>query len=152
MSGWFSAPKDLDDYEARLDWQVTAKDTLTGFATHNVGFPWFPPRARPLCTGEVANFGYKTFIWHVAETHTINPNTINDCALPGSIFDRSGRARIRLRPQVALSPQPDSAQRGLPKMTFTGYAGIGDYGMGLYTSAPDGELWRTSPTCMGGIL
>ena len=139
--GLISAPKDLDDYESRLDWQLTTKDTLTGFYTHNVGFPWFAAQSTPPLYGQVANSGYKTFIWHVAETHTINPNTINDLRFAWFNFRqiRTGQ-NPGFDPRSLFPQQPDSAQRGLPKMTFTGYAGIGDYGMGLYTSAPDGEL------------
>jgi hypothetical protein len=139
--GLVSAARDFDDYELRLDWQVTAKDTLTGFATHNVGFPWFQPENTPPTYGNGANFGYKTIIYQLAETHTFSSNMINDLRIGWFNFPqiRDGQ-NANIDPTSLFPQQPESGQRGLPKMTFTGYAPIGDYGQGRYSYAPDVEL------------
>jgi len=144
--GLVSAARDFDDYEARVDWQVTAKDTLTGFATHNVGFPWFQPQGSPPTYGGGANFGYKTIIYQLAEAHTFGTNTINDLRVGWFNFPqiRTGQ-NANIDPTSLFPQQPESAQRGLPKMTIQGYSTpaygtIGDYGQGLYSYAPDVEI------------
>jgi hypothetical protein len=144
--GLVSAARDFDDYEVRLDWQVTAKDTLTGFASHNVGFPWFQPQGSPSTYGGGSNFGYKTIIYQAAETHTFSPNTINDLRVGWFNFPqiRNGQ-NSNIDPTALFPQQAESAQRGLPKMFITGYSQpaygtIGDYGQGLYSYQPDVEI------------
>jgi len=139
--GQVSAARDFDDYEARLDWQLSDKDSLTGFFTHNVGFPWAQPRGTPPNYGNGANFGYKTIIFHLAESHTFSPNTINEIRVGWLNFPqiRSGQ-NPNFDPTSLFPQQPASPQRGLPNMSFTGYGGIGDYGQGLYRYQPSVEI------------
>lgn len=148
--GLVSAARDFDDYEGRVDWQVTAKDTLTGFFSHNVGFPWFQPEGTPPTYGNGVNFGYKTISYQLAETHTFNPNTINDLRVGWFNFPqiRTGQ-NPNIDPTTLFPQQPESGQRGLPKMTLTGYAPIGDYGQGLYPYAPNAEILENFTHVLG---
>lgn len=153
--GEISAPKDFDAYDLRLDWQISPKDSLTGFYTRNVASPWFQALGTPPNYGNGSNFGYKTYIYQLVETHIFSPSTINDFHLGWFNFPqvRVGQ-NLNFDPRSLFPQQPASAQRGLPKMDFTGvttagnqlsgpvslYAGIGDYGNGLPSYQPNVEI------------
>ena len=137
--GVVSAARDYDAYDARLDYQLSAKDSLAGFFTHNVGVPWFQPQGTPQNYGNGAAFGYKTSLYHIAESHTFSPNTINDFRVGWLNFPqiRSGQ-NLNFDPRSLFPQQPISTQRGLPTMTYTGYEQIDDYGQG--------GGWRQQPS------
>lgn len=121
--------KDFDAYDSRLDWQISAKDSLTGFFTHNYGFPWVQPAGSPPNYGNGSNYGYETVEYHIAEAHTFNSNTLNDIRIGWLNYpqDRSGQ-NLNFDPTSLFPQQQESAQRGLPVMNFTGYGRIGDLG------------------------
>ena len=139
--GLVSSGRDYDDYEVRLDWQLSTKDSLAGFFTHNVGNPWAQPRSPFPNYDNGENFGYKTILYHIAETHVFSSNTINDLRVGWLDFPqiRSGQ-NTNFDPRSLFPQQPVSAQRGLPNMSIGGYGGIGDYGLGIYSYQPSLEI------------
>lgn len=159
-----SAAKDFNAYDLRLDWQISPKDSLTGYYTRNVANPWFQPLGTPPNYGNGSNFGYKTFIYQLVETHVFGPRTLNDFHLGwfNNPQIRVGQ-NLNFDPRSLFPQQPASGQRGLPKMDFTGitslsnqlanpvtlYAGLGDYGNGIASYQPDIEFKDNFTHVMG---
>jgi hypothetical protein len=127
--GLVSAPKDFDVYDLRLDYQLSPKDSLTGYFNHNRAFPYFVAMGTPPTYGNGTDYGSEAVIYHLAEQHSFGSNTINDIRLGWLNFpeNRSGQ-NLNFDPTSLFPQQVESAQRGLPKMSYTGYAGIGDLG------------------------
>ena len=141
--GLVSSARDFNDYDLRLDYQLSTKDALTGYYNHNRGFPWFQPLgSTPPNYGNGSDFGYKTVVYHVAETHSFSANSINDIRIGWLNFpqNRSGQ-NLDFDPRSLFPQQAESAQRGLPNMSFVGYGSIGDFGSRHLSSyAPSLEL------------
>jgi Carboxypeptidase regulatory-like domain len=127
--GSVSVPKNFDDYDLRLDYQLSAKDSLMGYYNHNRGYPWFQPLGTPPNYGNGSDFGYKTVMYMVGETHIFGSNTVNDVRLRWLNFpqNRSGQ-NLDFNPTSLFPQQEESDQRGLPDMNFLGYNPIGDFG------------------------
>ena len=139
--GVVSSPRDFNAYDLRVDWQLSSKDSLTGFYSRNVASQWFVPLGTPPNYGNIANAGYKTFIYQISETHAFNSNTINDFRVGWFNFPqiRTGQ-NLNFDPVQLFAQQPESEQRGIPKVNLKGYNGMGDYGRGFYFHAPDVEI------------
>ena len=95
----------------------------------------------PASYGQGGNFGYKTFGYTLAETHTFNPHTLNDFRF--AWFDHpSIRTGINqdLDPTTLFPQLTKSPNRGMPTMSMTGYTGMFyDYGTGYYGHGWDFE-------------
>jgi len=108
----------------------------------NVGDPLNVYQAYPSTYGQGGNFGYKTFGYTAAETHTFSPYVVNDLRI--AWFDHpSIRQGINLDfDPTTLFPQlTKSTNRGLPTMLISGYTGMFyDYGQGYYGHGADAEL------------
>jgi hypothetical protein len=104
--------------------------------------PWFQPLGYPPNFGNGAHFGYKTKLYHIAESHTFSPNTINDFRIGRLDFPQiRGGQNLDFDPRSLFPQQPVSNQRGLPIMNYTGYGSINDYGaVGGWRQQPDVEL------------
>lgn len=128
--GTVSAPKDFDVYDLRLDYQLSAKDSLTGYYNHNTEFPWFQALGTtPQDYGNGSDFGSDVVIYQLTETHTFGSNMINALRVnwENEPQDRSGQ-NLNFDPRSLFPQQEESAQRGLPDMSFAGYDTIGDFG------------------------
>ena len=141
FTGLVTAPRDFNAYDARIDYHLSTDDNLSFIYTRNVAGPWFQARGTPSSYGNGSNFGYKTFIYNLTETHIFSPSTLNELRVAWFNFPqiRAGQ-NLDFDPRSLFPQQADSAQRGLPNMRITGYSSIGDYGAGTYRYSPNLEL------------
>jgi hypothetical protein len=125
--GAVAIPRDYDVYEARLDWQISAKDTLTGYFNRNQDLPWWAWGGGPATYGNNTNNGTLVTIYHLAWARSISSNTINDIRL-GWLNEPQHRLgqNFNIDPTSLFPQQVESDTRGLPDMSMTGYAKIGD--------------------------
>jgi len=140
-TGVVSAARNFDAYDLRLDYQLSGTDNLNFSYSRNIGNPWFQPQGTPPNYGNGTNFGYKTFIYNLTETHTFSPNTLNEVRIGWFNFPqiRTGQ-NLDFDPRSLFPQQPESTQRGLPQVTIGGYSPIRDYGRGSYRYSPNLEL------------
>jgi len=137
-------------WDLRTDYHPSAHDSLFGVYSHSVGDPWFDPLNSPPTYGNGQNYGYKTYTLSGTETHTFGKSTIN--SLRAAWFDHES---IRSGQNGTFNPYPlfpqltPSNNRGLPKMTFTGYNSIGDIGLADYTREYDVEITDDFTHVMG---
>ncbi len=132
----------VNSLDARIDYQISAKDQLFGVYTRNIGDPMNVYQAYPSTYGQGGNFGYKTFGYTATETHTFSPYIVNDLRV--AWFDhpniRQGM-NLDFDPTTLFPQLTKSTNRGLPTMLISGYTGMFyDYGQGYYGHAADAEL------------
>ncbi|HYM13805.1 MAG TPA: carboxypeptidase-like regulatory domain-containing protein, partial [Bryobacterales bacterium] len=140
--GLVSTAQDTNVSDVRIDYQISAKDSLYGVYSRNVGFPWEWPLGTPPTYGNGSNYGYKTFGYSVVETHTFNPGTLNDLRLAWFNHPsiRSGQ-NLDFDPRTLFPGLTPSPNRGLPTMSMTGYTGMfTDIGKGYYGQGVSEEL------------
>jgi hypothetical protein len=150
-TGLVTAPRDFNAYDSRIDYRLSAKDDISFVYTRNVAGPWFQARGTPPNYGNGSNFGYKTFIYNLTETHIFSPSTLNELRVAWFNFPqiRAGQ-NLNFDPTSLFPQQAESPQRGLPTMKFAGYSGIGDYGAGYYRYSPDLEINENFTHVHGG--
>jgi hypothetical protein len=136
-----SRAQNVNSADVRLDYHISDKDQLYGVYNRSIGDPWEVFMGYPSTFGNASNYGYKTFGYSLAETHTFSPTVLNE--FRAAWFDhpsiRSGQNQdfdpTTLFPQLTKSPN-----RGLPTMGMTGYTSITDIGKGYYNHGFDWEL------------
>lgn len=140
--GLVSTAQDVNALDARVDYQISSRDSLYGIYSRNVGSPWQWALGTPSTYGNGSNYGYKTFSYTLVETHTFSPSMVNELRV--SYFDhpgiRSGQ-NLNFDPRSLFPQLTASPNRGLPTMTITGYTGMfTDIGTGYYGHEPDVEF------------
>ncbi len=141
------AAQTVNEINTRIDYHISDKDQLYGVYTRNIGDPLGVIASYPSTYGQGANYGYKTFGYSLVENHTFSPTLLNDFRF--SWFDHPS-IRIGMNQDfdpTTLFPQlTKSTNRGLPKMTMSGYTGMFyDYGTGYWGHAFDME-WADNIT------
>jgi len=139
--GLVSTAQDVNASDLRIDYQISDRDSLYGIYSRNVGFPWEWPLGYPSTYGNASNYGYKTFTYTLAETHTFGPSMVNE--FRAAYFNhpgiRSGQ-NLNFDPRSLFPQLTPSPNRGLPTMNILGYTGMfHDYGKGYYGQEPDVE-------------
>jgi len=134
-------PNDFDAYDARLDYQLTAKDNLSAFVTHIVGDPWGASEGTPPNWGNGEHFGFQNISYQLVETHIFSPTTTNDVHVNWHYepLQRSGQD-ANFDPRTLFPQITPSVQRGLPTINWTGYSGISDYGIQGWMQQPGMEF------------
>ncbi len=125
-----AVPRDFDIYDLRLDYQLSAKDSVTGFFNHHTDLPWFSASGTtPQAYGNGSNYGANVVIYQLAEEHTFGPTTFNAFRLGWENEPQHDDGQnLNFDPTSLFPQQATSAQRGLPDMTFLDYGSIGDTG------------------------
>ena len=123
---------DVNRYSIRSDYKATTVDSLTVSGNFSVGDPYFIMRGTPANYGNWSNGGYTTKSAAVSWTRTLKKQSINE--FRASYFSH---ASVRLGQNLDFNPQTifpglygPLPVGGLPLVTITGYASIGDYGGG----------------------
>jgi hypothetical protein len=131
----------VNKWDTRVDHTISSRDSIFGVYSWSVGSPWFNPLGTPPTYGNGDNYGYKTFTLSATETHTFSPHTLN--SFKAAWFDhassRSGQ-NAGFNPYSLFSQFTPTNNRGLPNVTMTGYATIGDVGLGLFAPQYDIEF------------
>ncbi|TAM79227.1 MAG: TonB-dependent receptor [Acidobacteria bacterium] len=139
--GLVSTAQDVNAADLRIDYQISDRDNLYGIYSRNVGDPWEWPLGYPPTYGNASNYGYKTFTYTLVETHTFNPNMVNE--FRAAYFNHPGiRSGVNLNfdPRSLFPQLTPSSNRGLPTMGISGYSGMfHDSGKGYYGQEPDVE-------------
>lgn len=139
--GLISSAQNVNSADVRIDYHISDKDQLYGVYTRSIGDPWGVFMGYPSTFGNASNYGYKTFGYSLAETHTFSPTVLNE--FRAAWFDhpsiRSGQ-NLDFDPTTLFPQLTKSPNRGLPTMTMTGYTQIYDLGKGYYGHGFDWEL------------
>ncbi len=139
--GLVSTAQNVNAADLRIDYQISDRDSIYGIYSRNVGFPWGWALGTPPTYGNGSNYGYKTFNYTLVETHTFNPNMVNE--FRAAYFNhpgiRSGQ-NLNFDPRSLFPGLTASPNRGLPTMGISGYSGMfTDIGKGYYGQEPDLE-------------
>src|SRR5215831_8148484 len=118
--------------ETRMDWQISEKDMVNGFFRFSYSNNWFQAAGTPPNYGNNANFRDKDWAGSITETHTFGPTAINEfrIAYRNYIQARQGQ-NFDLKPWTLVPAIPVQNTGGLPTVTFSGYAGLSDWGAGI---------------------
>jgi hypothetical protein len=123
----------VNRWDLRLDHKLNERDQIFGVYSSSVGLPWFAPQGTPPTYGNRENGGYKSFTVSTTYTHLFSSHTSN--ALRFGWFDhasiRSGQ-NTTFDPYSVFSQFQRSENRGVPNISMTGYAAIGDSGIDYY--------------------
>ncbi|WP_260706751.1 TonB-dependent receptor [Edaphobacter flagellatus] len=114
----------------KLDHQLNSKHTITVGGIYSIGDPYFVSLGTPANYGNFSNAGYTTQSAFARDTYVITPHLLNE-ARYGYLSHRS----VRVGQNTGFDPStlfpslygPFSVG-GLPNVSMTGLAGLGDYG------------------------
>ena len=128
-----SVADDVNEYQARIDYQISHSDSVYGVFSKNGTGPYQSAGGYPPEYGNDSDFGYHDYSMAVTENHTFGPTTINEFHIQTY---RHGTNRygenVNFNP-LSLFPQlTPSSNRGLPAMNISGYTGMW-YDRGLYS-------------------
>ncbi len=121
---------DVNRYSARVDHQLTPKDSFSAILNYSKGSPYFVYNGGPNQFGNFSDGGYITKSATLAYTRSISAATINEFH-----YAYFSHASIRVGQNLTFNPAslfPQLYQPlplgGLPTMNITGYSGITDSG------------------------
>lgn len=129
--------------EVRIDYKLSSRDSIYGVYAQRVADPWGVTNANyPNNYGQTID-SYSERNVSASETHTFNPNTINEIrAAFGDYATRFSGQNLSFDPSSLWPQNPASIFHGLPTITITSeYSSLfHDYGTGLYTPRKDVEF------------
>ena len=134
-------PKHVNEYDLRVDYQLSSKDSVFLFLNQNDGFPWGQPSANmpsPSNYGNGTDWGYETYNASLTETHTFSPAMLNSFRLAYFNHPVNGSGQNLTFDPTTLFPQLTVGNnRGLPTMTINGYTGMwNDEGLSNWIENP----------------
>ena len=121
-----------NNWQARIDGQLTSQDSVTVFYDQSRGLPWFYGGQGPANYSNFTNHGYNWVNASATEMHTFNPHMINEFRA-GWVFayrNKDGQ-NIGFQPWTIFPgmPAPASRDGGLPSINQSGYRGMNDQGL-----------------------
>jgi Carboxypeptidase regulatory-like domain len=116
----------LNGLDARLDGQLSAKDSVHGTVHRSVGDPWSEATgATPAGYGNEGDRGYTHSSFSATETHMFSPTTVNEGRGAWTKWGQSNSGQnTDFNPQSLFPQLPVANNGGLPTMNVTGYTGM----------------------------
>jgi hypothetical protein len=139
----FGLPVHVNEYDLRVDYQLSSKDSVFLYLNQNDGNPWGQPSGgTPPNYGNGTNWGYETYNANLTETHTFNPTTLNSFRLSYFVHPVNGAGQNLTFDPTSLFPQLTVGNnRGLPNMSINGYTGMWtDEGVANWIQNPIAEI------------
>lgn len=117
--------RNVNSFDARIDYNLSNKDRLFGVYAQRATGPWWTSNA-----SFVPNYGngrqvYKNYTVTASETHTFNANTLNTLRLAwGDYIQQFEGQNTDFNLQTLFPSSPATLYFGLPQITATGYNGL----------------------------
>jgi hypothetical protein len=120
---------DINNVNARIDYNLSAADRVYGVFTRSISDPWRQPLgSTPATYGNGGNYGVRTNSIAASETHLFNPTTVNEFRASWFVWAPIRRGQNTDFTTADLFPQLTQISAvedgGLPATTMTGYAGM----------------------------